>query len=98
MFGLFYGKFKIYLKVDTRLNYHHAEGDQGSLYGNVPCLDEELYISKCQIFFEKETNCFSPGNAIVLYADDTKTTHIVENPQDHAIFQHDLDNTICSWC
>ena len=33
-------------------------------------------------------------NTIALYADDCKTSWIVDNPQDHVLFQHDH---VCSW-
>ena len=41
-------------------------------------------------------DCISPGNTIALYADDCKTSQIVDSPQDHVLFQLDLDN-LCSW-
>ena len=36
----------------------------------------------------------SLGNTIALYADDCKTSWIIENPQDYVLFQHDH---LCSW-
>ena len=36
----------------------------------------------------------SLGNTIALYADHCKTSWIIDNPQDHVLFQHDH---LCSW-
>ena len=36
----------------------------------------------------------SLGNTIALYADDCKTSWIIDTPQDHVLFQHDH---VCSW-
>ena len=36
----------------------------------------------------------SPENTIALYANDCKTSWIIDNPQDHVSFQHDH---LCSW-
>ena len=36
------------------------------------------------------------GNTIALYADDCKTSRIIDSPQDHVLFQRDADN-LCSW-
>ena len=40
--------------------------------------------------------CISPGNTVALYADDCKASQTVDSPQDHVLFQRDLDN-LCSW-
>ena len=48
------------------------------------------------IFISDLSDCISSGNVIALYADDCNSSRIIDSPQDHVLFQRDLDN-LCSW-
>ena len=44
------------------------------------------------IFISDLTEVVMPGNCVSLYADDCKTSRIINCPVDHSVFQSDLDN------
>ena len=44
------------------------------------------------IFISDLTEVVMPGNCVSLYADDCKTSRIINCPADHSVFQSDLDN------
>ena len=46
------------------------------------------------LYFLLVSLVISPENTIALYADDCKTTSVIDNPQDHVSFQH---GHLCSW-
>ena len=44
------------------------------------------------IFISDLPEVVMPGNCVSLYADDCKTSRIINCPADHSVFQSDLDN------
>ena len=55
---------------------------QGSLLGPL------FYVT----FMSDLPEVVMPGNTVSLYADDCKTSRVINCPADHSVFQSDLDN------
>ena len=45
-----------------------------------------------EIFISDLPEVVIPGNCVSLYADDCKTSRIINRPADHSVFQSDLDS------
>ena len=44
------------------------------------------------IFINDLPEVVTPGNTVSLYADDCKTSRVINGPVDHSLFQSDIDN------
>ena len=44
------------------------------------------------IFISDLPDCVCPGDTIAMYADDCKTSRVIDNSHDQTLFQRDLDN------
>ena len=66
--------------------FHRAYVRHGSLLGPL------FFV----IFISDLPEVVIPGNCLPLYADDCKTSRIINCPADHSVFQSDLNNSY-SW-
>jgi len=46
------------------------------------------------IFINDLPEVVAPGNTVSLYADDCKTSRVINCPADHSLFQSDVDNIL----